>query len=559
MTLSRHTRQIVLTLMTVIASGCSSSRPFAPRPAWLTAHPEAAVNSPVGQEPTVGLHASFNRTQRQLLEQERPSNSVNSPFQLVAYNASNAEDEGSEPSPSDNSTGRANDNSQNQTNQDSSPKVDATISHDTSDQSNLIVPAVPDKSLGVVGELGQAPLTLGDIESIAQSNNPTLRELAFTTQKAAAYRNQVGLRPNPVVGYQAMQLADRSTDQHTAFVEQEIIRGNKLDLNSCVLNEALRAQLFELETQRVRISTDIRTKFYEVLTAQRQIELVQEFQLLAAKGLELAELRKKAAEGSQIDVLQAKVQKNEIELAYQQAQVAFAAAWREMAALAGASYLTPTRLIGELPSQAEQLDWNAVAASTIQTSPELKVAQARVSQARALLQRQLAQPISNLTVQMAAGVDNGTNSGMLNLQVGAPVPVFNQNQGNIAAARAEVCRSVAELQRIENSISARLAAVSQQYDAALAAVTSYSMQILPSAEQSLELAELAYEAGETNFIQVLVARKTYFDSNLQLALAQGQLAQAHALVDGFVLSGGLDAINDQSGDSSLRDLSFSQQ
>ena len=66
-------------------------------------------------------------------------------------------------------------------------------------------------------------MTLGDFESLAFTNNPTIRELAATTQKAAGYRTQVGLRANPIVGYQGVQLADRGTDQHTAFVEQEFV------------------------------------------------------------------------------------------------------------------------------------------------------------------------------------------------------------------------------------------------------------------------------------------------------------------------------------------------
>ena len=163
-------------------------------------------------------------------------------------------------------------------------------------------------------------MSLEDFESLALANNPTLCELAATTQKAAGFRTQVGLRANPIVGYQGTQLADQGTDQHTAFVQQEIVTGGKLDLNRRVLNEALRAQLLELEAQKLRVSTDIRIRFFEALASQRRIELIKEFQSVTAKGLELANLRKKASEGSQLEVLQAKVQKNEIDLALQQAR-----------------------------------------------------------------------------------------------------------------------------------------------------------------------------------------------------------------------------------------------
>ena len=402
-------------------------------------------------------------------------------------------------------------------------------------------------------------MSLEDFESLAYANNPTIRELVATTQKAAGFRTQVGLRANPVIGYQGMQLADKGTDQHTPFIQQEIVTGGKLALNRRVLDEAVRAQLLELEAQKYRVATDIKVKFYDALAAQRRIELITAFQTVANKGLDLAELRKKALEGSQLDVLQAKVQKNEVELALQQAEVSYAAAWRELAALAGTPALPPARLSGELPKTVEPLDWSGVTSSVLVSSPEYSASQVRVNQARANLERQGVQAIPNVTVQVAGGTDNGTNSGLVNLQIGAPLPVFNKNQGNIAAARADLCRAQMEVLRIENSIKARMAVVSKEYDSSLAAVNKYAADILPSAQESLNLAELAYKAGETSFVQVLVARRTFFDSNLQYVAAQSQLAQARSKVDGFVLTGGLDAVMDRSGDDSLRGLTFSQQ
>jgi cobalt-zinc-cadmium efflux system outer membrane protein len=205
------------------------------------------------------------------------------------------------------------------------------------------------------------------------------------------------------------------------------------------------------------------------------------------------------------------------------------------------------------------MNWDQFGASLVSASPEFSAAQARVNRARANLERQQVQAIPNVTTQLAAGVDNGTNSSIINLQVGAPIPVFNKNQGNIAAARAEFTRATLEMQRIENAIKSRLAVVSRDFETASAAVAKYSQEILPSAAEGLKLAELAYQSGETSFIQVLVARRTYFDTNLQYVASQTQLAQAQAKLDGFVLTGALDPVVDQSGDDSLRGQTFSQQ
>ncbi|QEG41532.1 TolC family protein [Roseimaritima ulvae] len=404
-----------------------------------------------------------------------------------------------------------------------------------------------------------AAMTLADFEALALGNNPTLAELAATTRKAAGFRTQVGLYANPSVGYQANQLADEGTDQHTVYISQTIVTGDKLERNRRVQNEALRAQLLLLEAQKYRVKTDVHVKFYDALAAQQRVQLIQEFQAVADTGLELAELRKEALEGSQLDVVQANVQKNEIDLALQQAKVYYSGAWRELVALAGVPHVAEVPLQGQLPQSADAMDWATLSETLMFSSPEYRAAQTRVRQARANLDRQCVQPIPNLNVQFAAGNDNATNHGMINLQVGAPLPLFNRNQGNIAAARAELTRACQEVERIGNAIKARIGAVSREYDASLAAVRKYTDDILPNAEQGLQLAEVAYKAGETSFVQVLVARRSYFDTNLQYIESQAQLAQARARVDGYVLTGGLNAVTDGSGDDSLRGLTFSQE
>ncbi len=402
-------------------------------------------------------------------------------------------------------------------------------------------------------------MSLADFEALALTNNPTIQELVATTQKAAGYKLQVGLQANPTLGYQGTQIADAGTDQHTVYISQTFITADKLQLNRRVLNEALRHQLLQLEAQKYRVATDVRIKFYQALAAQQRVQLVRDFQSVADKGLELAELRKKALEGSQLDVVQAKVLKNEIDLAVQQAEVNLSATWRELAAIAGSTQMMPTLLEGTLPSSEQTQDWSTLAATLVVSSPEYQAAQARVCQARANLERQCVQPIPNVDFQFAAGTDNGTNSGLINLQVGAPIPVFNKNQGNISAARAELARASREVERIENSIKSRIGEVSRDYDSSMVAVEKYAKDILPNATEGMRLADLAYKAGETSFVQVLVARQSYFDTNLQYIAAQAQLAGARARVDGFVLSGALDAVIDESGDDSLRGLTLSQQ
>ena len=73
------------------------------------------------------------------------------------------------------------------------------------------------------------------------------------------------------------------------------------------------------------------------------------------------------------------------------------------------------------------------------------------------------------------------------------------------------------------------------------------------------LAKSAYAKSEFDFLQVLIVRRTYFDSNIEYVAVQVDLARSSALVDGSVLSGGLESTRDTEFDSGLRDQSLNGQ
>ena len=409
----------------------------------------------------------------------------------------------------------------------------------------------------------QAPaadgLTLAEVEQLALSSNPTIRQLSASIQKARGFRSQVGLKPNPTIGYFGSQIADEGTDQHGAFVSQEFVTGGKLAQNRRVLDRSLQAQLWDFETQKQRVLTDVRVQFYEALAAQRRIELTDQFHDVTVKGVEVSRRRRDAQETSAVDLLQAEVQMAEIDVARQQARVALRGAVQQLAAVTGAGELPEERLSGELRQEAAEQNWDSILQNLLQSSPELQAARSRVSAAHALQQRQQLQTIPNLQTEIGAGADNATGSGLINVTVGVPVPVHNRNTGNISAAFAEYSRATHEVARIEASIKSRLAATRQDYDAAAVAVRQYDGEILPRAAQTLELSEKAFAAGEFDFLQVLIVRRTYFEANLKYVESLAALAQARARIDGLLLTGGLEPPGDFEGDDSLRSQTFSQQ
>jgi cobalt-zinc-cadmium efflux system outer membrane protein len=402
-------------------------------------------------------------------------------------------------------------------------------------------------------------MTLEDFEAIALRNNPAIMTASASASKAAGFREQVGLYPNPSGGYLGQQLADRHTDQQLAYVEQEFVTAHKLQKNQQIHTQQLQSQLWQVEAQRLRVLTDVRTHYYQALAAQVRRDLAKEFQAVADEGVRIAEIRRKALEGSVPEVLQAEIQLNEVDLIRQRAEIAYQAAWRELTSVAGVPGMEPHPLLGSLRVDSTPQDWDLVYAQMLASSPALHAAQAIVARARANVDRQQVQPVPNVLTVWNVGRDMATDSGMYQVQAGVPLPIFNQNQGNISAAHAEYCRATQDVRRIELSIRQGLAQASQNYDSARITVERYENQILPKAKQTLELSEKAYTAGEFGFLQVLVARRTYFDSNLQYNTALMELAQAKWLIDGMLLEGGLNETPDTTLDDGLRGQTLSGQ
>lgn len=398
-------------------------------------------------------------------------------------------------------------------------------------------PAAPFEAGDASSESG---LTLEAIEQLALANNPAIQQASAASARAGGIRTQVGLKPNPTIGYFGEEIGNEGAGGlHGAFVSQTFVRGDKLAWNRQVIDHDVNAMNWQIETQRQRVRTDIRLAFYDALAAQKRLELAREFRSVAKEGVSVSEERVDAKVGTRPDVLQSEIQLNEVDLSIQQTEFELSAALNELAALAGVPDLGSSTLIGELNAGFNSRDAEAEFARIAAMSPQLAAAQARVGRARANIQRQNVQAIPNVTAQLGAGGDDATGNAFANVQLGIPVPIRNENQGNILAAQAEYCAATQNVRRIRQSIRRELALVMREYNVAEATVRQYEAKILPKAEETLKLMQEARDAGEFDFLRVLTARRAYFDANLKYVAAMGQLAQANAKIDGLLLTGGL--------------------
>lgn len=383
-------------------------------------------------------------------------------------------------------------------------------------------------------------LTLDDLEQMALANNPSLMQARAVVRKTRGAHEQVGLYPNPTVGYVGEDMGgDNGAGEQGGFVQQQIVTADKLELNQAVAARDIETALLELDTQRYRVLTDVQVAFYEVLGAQREVETALQLEQVAADGVRAAEELLEGGLGTRPDVLQARTELNQVRIELDNARIRYEAAWKDLASVLGRPNLAPRALEGALDREVPQLDWQDTYDRLVGTSPELQAALTRVERARAQLRRQEVQPIPNLLTGAEITQNVRNNFTVATARLGVFLPVSNRNQGNIESAFSELRRAQANVERLRLRLRRRLASAFRDYASARQQVEKYREKIIPDAKGNLELTEEGYREGEFDFLTVLVVRRTYFETNLAYVRSLSDLQQAAEVIDGLLLTGGL--------------------
>ncbi len=234
------------------------------------------------------------------------------------------------------------------------------------------------------------------------------------------------------------------------------------------------------------------------------------------------------------------------------AQNDYAASWRQLAASLGVPGLPIAKADGSIDMDVPQIRYEQAVDRMLARHARLNAAQARIASNQYRLRLQQVTPIPDVTVYSALQHDGTSpltpNRTTFNMQVSVPVPVFNRNQGNIAAARASLVQSDRELEQTRNDLLSDMADAYNRYITGQAIVENYRNVILPD---QVRVYRATYErfriAGqEVDFAQIVVSQQTLAQavvSYLDAVSAQWQatvdVAQLLQVDDLFTLDRGV--------------------
>jgi outer membrane protein, heavy metal efflux system len=405
-----------------------------------------------------------------------------------------------------------------------------------------------------------ATLSLGELEQMAQTNNPAIGQAAARVAALRGNWVQVGLPPNPTAGYLAEEIGDAGTaGKQGGYVGQEFITGGKLRLNRAIVNQEIQRAEQWLAAATISTRTDVRKAYYKALIANEKVNFSETWAQDATQARQALKTLRAGGLQSQMS----RVETFPLDILYQSAPVELARARSELQlALQNLSILVGSEVseqaleridVHKLP---ELFDWDERLQNLTTASPETADAEFQISRAQSALQRACAERVPDVSTEFMVQYDNATEDTVTGVRVGLPLPIWNRNQGGIRQAQAELRQAQWNSDRVRDHLKQRYATTFQAYLVARRTVESYTKPLpsdsTPPAEPASpdeltplqEAAEARSHAqqlfpNELSALEAATVYRGYTEINLQYLDALDAHWAAWVEIEGLLLGNSL--------------------
>ncbi len=394
----------------------------------------------------------------------------------------------------------------------------------------------------------RTPMALAEFEALADANNPTLKQANAFVRRSQEQARQAGIYPNPSVGYQGEQIRGGSygSGEQGGFVQQTIVLGGKLGLRRDIYEQQKRSDQIGVDEQTYRVHGDVQQAFYDALTAQATVQLRQRLLGVALDAAETVHQLANVGQADAPDILQTEVETEQAKVDYVTAQRQYLQAFLTLAALAGKGDLPVSPLQGDL-EKAPDLNAEQLMDSMVADSPTVKRAQQEAAVAQARLTDAKRESVPDLQLRAGEQYNGERISENPNKATGAQsfasaginIPLWNRNQGNVEAAKAEIERANQDVLREQLSLRQQASLLAQSYASAKFEAERYKTQLIPRAARAYELYLIKYQNMAQAYPQVLVSQRTLFQLQISYLMALHDVWRSAIALQNYTLRGGL--------------------
>ncbi len=381
---------------------------------------------------------------------------------------------------------------------------------------------------------GANPLSLDGAIRLALENNPELRAAGSRVEIAAGRAYQAKLWSNP-----ELELSTEdgpasgghviSGAKQTIGVAQTLPFPGKKKLEREIGVVGVRASEADLSLHRLVLVRDVKAAFFQVLAAERLVEVAGELVKVAESSAATARKRVEAGAAADQEQLRAEIPLEQARTELAGFQRELVTARQTLATLLGRPDLKETPVSGALAETVDLALLDHGPERWLATHPIVVAAQTSRERAELELRRARLEPYPDVKLGVAGGRAGGSDrSSIVEFRVSLPLPIIDRSKGRKQEARANVSIAEADSVAIEQRLLRMWGTASERFRTAAEQVANYRERILPKANNALRLVQTGFEQGKFGFIDLLDTQRTTAEARLayQQKLLELNVAQA---------------------------------
>jgi len=317
----------------------------------------------------------------------------------------------------------------------------------------------------------------------------------------------------------------------------------KLDSRAEVAEAETEMARRELAAAELEVIAQVKRAYYELYYIQQAIRITEEDKKLLLDLTKIAEVKYRAGTVSQQDVLRAQLELSNLESELIRLRQELESSQARLAQLLHVSPDTPLRAVEQLPKEQIPGDLEHLYHQAVAIRPELQAQLAAIQRDRrgVELARLSYFPDFAFTVDWAgmtaAGAMAPTADGVPDVGIGMMVNVPIYRKRLDAGVREAEAKTVASARKYD---SIRDQTVQEVKDLFVQATSQYELiklfrdDVIPKADQTLRVSSIAYETGQTDFLQVIDNWRQLLRFRIMYQRLESQLQQTLASLERVV-------------------------
>jgi cobalt-zinc-cadmium efflux system outer membrane protein len=405
-------------------------------------------------------------------------------------------------------------------------------------------------SLAAVYGLGEggvpfdaATAGLEDYLRYAALQNPALKAAFYEWSSVLKRSGYAGALPDPSVSYTYFieSVETRVGPQRQAFrLRQSFPWFGTLDAKKDVTVEAANAAFQKFESQKLKLFYEVKAAYYDYYYLGREIDITRDNLELLTFWESVARAKYRVALKQHPDVIKAQVELGKLEDRLHTVQDMVEPAVAKLRAVTGLPDSVSPPVPAAIEVEETMVSRDSVIARVLANNPDLRSLVHLIDKARAgeRLAGKSSWPslfvgFDYIDVGEAANpnvTDSGKDAYMAS--VGLSLPIwFGANKAKKQEAEAQYRKAQFNLADAKNRLTAIAEKMVFDYEDALRKTRLYRDGLVPKAQQSLNANYTAYQAGETDFLNLLDAQRQLLDFQLQFERSKSNLAISRAEIE----------------------------